>query len=260
MTVIDRRDEDGRQVEPGLDRPPVGQSDSLEQKRPVVQVVIPGGRGQSRIEPNVEDVLQEGIEVVGPAGGDDAGADRVFEDQVPADDPGDQLAQRRIGVGIGAAGHRHHAGQLRVAERGEAAADGRQQEREHERRAGEPPWRRCPSGRRARCRSWRRCPAGQRDGSQPPLQPLAVVHLTDQLLDVFPPKELDENNPIRRSLPLKKKARPPLTPPAGCSDDLRSRSPCRGWGGQSFGAVDRRAAHGRPAHTARQASSRSDGS
>ena len=44
---------------------------------------------------------------------------RVFEDQVPADDPGDQLAERRVSVGVGRAGDRNHRGQLCIAESGE---------------------------------------------------------------------------------------------------------------------------------------------
>ena len=41
----DRRDEHGREVEPGEALLPAGEGDPLEQKRPVVQVVNPGGRG-----------------------------------------------------------------------------------------------------------------------------------------------------------------------------------------------------------------------
>ena len=105
----------------------------------------------------MQHVAQQGVEIVGPAGGDDARADGVFQDEVPADDPGDELAERCISVGIGTAGHRHHAGELGIAKRGESAADGRQQEREHQRRARRSPWRQPRSGRRARCRSSPRC-------------------------------------------------------------------------------------------------------
>ena len=44
----------------------------------------------------------------------------IFEDEVPADDPRDQLAHGRVGVGVGRAGDGNHAGQLRIAEPGEA--------------------------------------------------------------------------------------------------------------------------------------------
>ena len=42
-------------------------------------------------------------EVARPADRDRRRAERVLEDQVPADDPGDELAQRRVGVGVGGA-------------------------------------------------------------------------------------------------------------------------------------------------------------
>ena len=50
-------------------------------------------------------------------------ADGVFDHQVPADDPGDPFAQRGVGVGVGAAGHRDHAREFAVAQAGERAAD-----------------------------------------------------------------------------------------------------------------------------------------
>ena len=66
-------------------------------------------------------------------------ADGVFEDQVPADDPGDEFAHGRVGIGVGAAGDGDHRRQLGIAERGEAADDGDQDERQRERRAGAGP-------------------------------------------------------------------------------------------------------------------------
>src|SRR5205085_2681315 len=61
-------------------------------------------------------------------------ADGVFEDQVPADDPREQFAERRVGVSVSRACDRHHRSELRIAERGEDARQPRQHEREHERR------------------------------------------------------------------------------------------------------------------------------
>ena len=78
----------------------------------MLDVVVPGSRPEAGVELNLKDVMQERIQIVRPAGGDDARPDGVFEDQVPADDPGDQLAQRRVRVGVCTAGHRHHAGEL----------------------------------------------------------------------------------------------------------------------------------------------------
>ena len=68
---------------------------------------------------------QQRLEVVAPADRDGDVADGVLDDQVPADDPGDQLAERRVGVGVGGAGDRHHRRELGVAERGEPAGDAR---------------------------------------------------------------------------------------------------------------------------------------
>ena len=62
------------------------------------------------------------------AHGDRHVGDGVFEDQVPADDPGEDLAQGRVGVGVGAAGDRNHRRQFGVAQRREAAGDRHQQE------------------------------------------------------------------------------------------------------------------------------------
>ena len=60
----------------------------------------------------------------------------VLEDEVPADDPGDELAERGVGVGVGRAGDGDHTGQLGVAKAGEAADDGDQHHRERQRGAG----------------------------------------------------------------------------------------------------------------------------
>ena len=62
-------------------------------------------------------------------------ADRIFQNQVPADDPCDQLTHGRVGVGIGAARDRDHGRQFGVTQRGEAAHDGHQHQRNCERRS-----------------------------------------------------------------------------------------------------------------------------
>ena len=67
-------------------------------------------------------------------------ADGVFEDQVPADDPGDELAHGCVSVGVGAARDRNHRRQLRITETGEGADDGDQDQRNRQRwsRSGAP--------------------------------------------------------------------------------------------------------------------------
>ena len=66
---------------------------------------------------------QDALEVAAPADRDGHGPDRVLEDQVPADRPRDDLAERRVGVGVGAAGDRDHRRELGVAESREGAGE-----------------------------------------------------------------------------------------------------------------------------------------
>ena len=61
-------------------------------------------------------VLEEGDQSAAPAGGDGSGAEGVLEDQVPADDPGEDLAQGRVAVGVGRAGDGNERGEFGVAE------------------------------------------------------------------------------------------------------------------------------------------------
>ena len=81
------------------------------------------------------DVVHQAAEIARPADGHRRRAERILENQVPADDPREDLADRRVGVGVGAAGDRHHRGELGVAEAGERAAGRRQDHRQHERRS-----------------------------------------------------------------------------------------------------------------------------
>ena len=68
---------------------------------------------------------EEVLKIVRPPVGDGRRGDGVLEDEVPADDPRDQLAERGVGVGIGRSGDGHHRGELGVAERREDAGRGR---------------------------------------------------------------------------------------------------------------------------------------
>ena len=61
--------------------------------------------------------VEERRGIAGPAHADGRGPDHVFQDQVPADDPGHELAHRRVGVGVGGARHRDHRGEFGVAKR-----------------------------------------------------------------------------------------------------------------------------------------------
>ena len=61
-------------------------------------------------------------EMVGPAGRYGAGAHGVFQREVPADDPGENFAERGISVGVRAARERNKCRKFRVAEARERAA------------------------------------------------------------------------------------------------------------------------------------------
>ena len=81
--------------------------------------------------------VEERVEVAAPADRDRGDRDAVLQDQVPADDPGDDLAERGVGVGVRAAGHRDRRRQLGVRQRGEHAGDRGQHERQDDRRTGD---------------------------------------------------------------------------------------------------------------------------
>ena len=115
-------DEHGWQVDDAVYRGAIGKRGGLEgRKRPL--------RGQIDAE-----IAAERGHVARPAYGNGAGAHGVFQHEIPADDPAHKLAQRGIGVGVGAAGHRDHARQLGIAHAGEGAADGGDHEAEDDRR------------------------------------------------------------------------------------------------------------------------------
>jgi len=71
------------------------------------------------------EVVEEFYGVAGPSDGDGGGGEQVFQDKVPADDPGEEFAEASIGVGVGAAGGGNHGGILGVAEAGKETADAR---------------------------------------------------------------------------------------------------------------------------------------
>ena len=68
---------------------------------------------------NVEDVIEKVVQIVGKADGDRHVGDGVFENQIPADHPGEDFAQCGVSVSVGAAGDGDHRREFGVAERGE---------------------------------------------------------------------------------------------------------------------------------------------
>ncbi len=95
-----------------------------EHERPEVEVGA-GSHGSGHLDP---EPAQQDLHVGGPPLGDDARAQHELEDQVPPDDPGDELTERRVREGVGGSRHRDGRGELRVAHGGEGAHDGREDE------------------------------------------------------------------------------------------------------------------------------------
>ena len=71
-----------------------------------------------------EDVVEQVIEIRAEADGYGHVAYCVFEDQIPADDPREDFAERGVGVRVGAAGHGNHRREFCVTQRREAAGQG----------------------------------------------------------------------------------------------------------------------------------------
>ena len=101
-----------------------------------------GGRNPFRIGMPAEPVEQV-HDVRGKADADGHVADGIFQDEVPADNPGDQFAHGGVGVGVGAAGNGNHGGEFRVADGSETADDGHENKRQGNGRASA----RTPEGR-----------------------------------------------------------------------------------------------------------------
>ena len=86
---------------------------------------------------NAEEVIKHADHVAGPADRHGRSRHGIFQHQRPADDPGENLAEGGIAVGVGAARHRHHRGQFGIAEGGEAADQRRQHEADQHARSGQ---------------------------------------------------------------------------------------------------------------------------
>src|ERR1700720_278441 len=79
--------------------------------------------------------IQEFDEVIRPSRGYGAGAHRVFESQIPPDNPREELTERCIGVSISAPRQRNQRGKLGIAEARKCATESRNYERESKSRS-----------------------------------------------------------------------------------------------------------------------------
>ena len=80
--------------------------------------------------------LQQRLNMCGKAHADAHIAEGIFKNQIPADDPGHQLAQRGIRVGVSRPGDRDHRGQFGVTQPRKHADDGYQHQGKSQRRPG----------------------------------------------------------------------------------------------------------------------------
>ncbi len=125
----EHHDQEGRNVEAEM---PAGSVEVVARK--VLQAGGQVGRGDPLDGQMDAKPVEEVYQVSGEAHADAHVAESVFENQIPADDPGDQLAEGGVGVGVSRAGNGNHGGQFGVTEAGEDADDGHQHQRERQRR------------------------------------------------------------------------------------------------------------------------------
>jgi hypothetical protein len=125
------------------------------------------------------------LEVVRPAMGHRRRRDGVLEDQVPADDPREQLAERRVRVGVRGAGDRSHRGELGVAQGREDARQACDHEGEHEGGTGRIVGRATREHEDAGADDGADAEAGQLDGAQDPPQAVVPLHLLEQQAQRF---------------------------------------------------------------------------
>src|SRR5450756_535211 len=89
------------------------------------------GRGQLRRNANPE-VLKEANEISAPAGGHGGRPERVFQKEVPANDPGEDFAEGGVAVGVSRTGDGNQRSEFGITESGEHAAGSSQNEGQHD--------------------------------------------------------------------------------------------------------------------------------
>ncbi len=83
------------------------------------------GRGGKRGRKMDADVFHQSVEISAPADRHGRSRRQIFQDEVPPDDPGEEFAERGIGIAVGAARHRNHGGEFRIAKPRQQAAEAR---------------------------------------------------------------------------------------------------------------------------------------
>src|SRR6185369_841656 len=80
--------------------------------------------------------FEQCVEVIAPRDRDGDVPNGILEDQIPSDDPRDEFAKRRVGIGVRTACLRDHRRKFRVAEGGKRARGPEQDKRKDERGPG----------------------------------------------------------------------------------------------------------------------------
>ncbi len=68
-------------------------------------------------------ILEEGDQGAAPTGGHGCGSEGILEDQVPADDPGEDFAQGCVSVGVGRAGDGNQRSEFGITQAGKGTGD-----------------------------------------------------------------------------------------------------------------------------------------
>ena len=79
---------------------------------------------------------QQADKIAGPANRNGGGAHGVFQNEIPADDPGEDLTDRGISIYIGASGCRYHRRQFGIAQTDEGAGNAGENKGQGDRGAG----------------------------------------------------------------------------------------------------------------------------
>ena len=149
--------------------------------------------------------MQKIVKVPGPADRDCDTGDAVFQNKIPAGEPGKHLPERRIGKRVGAAGNRYHRGHFRITERGERTSEAGQDKGQDDAGAGSGPMGITDNG----CADQDEnagsddCPdpqAGEIPGRQGLFESMRrMVGVREELIDGFRAKQLRDHRASARS-------------------------------------------------------------
>ena len=125
-------DRDEHQVDPqrllDAERHESAEHQDEQDRHEIDGAAVSDGLGDRRAQ-----LRHERPEVRAPPLGHHAGAEEHLQDQIPPDDPREELAERGVRERVGRAGHRHSRCEFRVAQGGQSARDRSHDEADHDR-------------------------------------------------------------------------------------------------------------------------------